>query len=178
LRRGCKKRGIPIIEPFFSENCSGKIWNFESRTALKRAVKNAKSLNKKGRHVAILAISSDRYLRHKNYNPKSNPDALPIVDEFEKFIKTFGGDVDFLTATNPNRTDRKNRSFQTKLGQKETGNVGGRPMQKDTGWTKRRREKKLPRVRRLLKQGKNVTEIAQKLQEPRSTVDDWVKYFL
>jgi DNA-binding NarL/FixJ family response regulator len=47
--------------------------------------------------------------------------------------------------------------------------------QKRSGWTVKRREKKLPRVLRLLKRGKTITEIAKKLGVARSTVDDWTK---
>lgn len=171
LRRRLKKLDIPVVD-CFSEVISGWVTDHH-RGALRQAVCKAR----KFKHAVILAASADRFLRSRDFHTKDNPDALPTKAEFEKLKKLICG-VPLLTGIHPDMPWRKVRSYYTKWGQRTKGNKGGRPVEKRSGWTIKRREKKLPRVRKLLKRGKNVTEIAGKLQIPRSTVDDWVKNYL
>jgi len=175
LCRACKKYDIPYYG-FYHETCSGKILN-RDRKALLTAVRKAQALTVEGKHAVILATSTDRFLRNENFNPKYNPHVLPIEAQFERLMKLSSG-VPLVTVVPPDRSWKKVRGYQSKWGQRNKGNKGGRPILKSSGWTIRRRKKKMPRVRKMLKRGKNVTEIARKLQMSRSTVDEWVKNYL
>jgi len=171
LRRKLKKLGIPIVG-CYSEVGSG--WNTDHILGdLRQAVREAKNHE----NAVILATSADRFLRNKDFHTQTNPNALPTIAEFEK-LRKLTRSVPLVTLLHPDRSWKKVRGYYSKWGQRTKGNIVGRPILKNSGWTIKRREKKLPRVRKMLKRGKNVTEIAGKLQVARSTLDDWVKNYL
>jgi len=167
LRRRLKKLGIPVAD-CFSEVISGWVTD-HYRGILRQAVRRALQFE----NTVILAASADRFLRSRDFDTKDNPDALPTIAEFEKLRKITRG-VPLVTLLQPNRSQKKVRGYYSKWGQRTKGKKGGRPILKNSGWTIRRREKKLPRVRRLLKKGKNPTEIARKMGIARSSISDWI----
>lgn len=85
LRHICKKFGISVASLHF-ETISGKILG-KNRKALMQAVRKAKAKINKGERAVILASSSDRFLRNRDFNTKTNPDILPTKAEFEKLKK-------------------------------------------------------------------------------------------
>jgi len=171
LHRFCKKHGVPVVGEFY-ENCSGKLWN-HNRRALLKAVKKAQSLIRGGRHVAILATSGDRYLRNSYFTSHKNPDAVPTVAEFKKFLRRWDYGVDFLTLLHPNKPWERVRGFQSKWGQRTTGNRGGHPRHNKPGYKKQRRLEKLDRVFELHNEGKSFGEIEKLIDIPKTTVWDW-----
>jgi hypothetical protein len=171
LRKKLRRRGIPFIT-CFREVGSGWVVD-HTRGELRRAVRRARQYD----NAVILAASSDRFLRNKFYNSQNNPEVLPTQAEFEKLRKLTKG-VPLVSLLHPDKSWKKVRGYYSKWGQKVKGNKGGRPAEKRTGWTIDRREKFLPRVRRMLKKGKNITEISRKLSIARSTLDDWVKNYM
>lgn len=168
LHRKLKKLNIPVIG-YYPEISSGWILDYDERLALANATKEA--INKK---TVIVAPSADRFLRNRNFNTKTNPDVLPTEAEFEK-LKKLTRNVPLVTLLHPDMPPMEVRSWQTKWGQKVKGNNGGRPIQKRPGYKKMRRDKKLPTVLKLLKRGKNPTEIAKKVRVARSTISDWIE---
>jgi len=175
LRRACEKLGISIAR-FYCETCSGKMLNGD-RKALLKAVRKAQAKIKKGKHAIILATSSDRYLRNKDFHTKDNPDVLPTESEFKKFQKLTCS-VPLVTILPPDMLWKKVRGRQSKWGQRVKGNKGGRPILKRPGYKKRLREKELTNVDRLLRQGKNPTEISRKLKIAPSTIRDWIDKYI
>lgn len=175
LRRVCKKRNIPTVR-FYCETKSGKILD-NGRQKLLRAVRKARAKIKQGKHAVILATSTDRFLRNADHDTKYNRYVLPTEAEFEQ-LRKLTRNVPLVTYLHPDMPPDDVRRRESEWGQWARGNKGGRPAKKRKGWTIKRREKKLPRVRRLLNRGKNVTEIARKLRVARSTVDDWVEKYI
>lgn len=175
LRRACKKYGIPIVA-VFKETCSGRVV-VEARAALIAAAECARKHEAEtGVHTVVLALSVDRLVRSRDYHSVHSLNAIPAKREFIKLDKLTDG-VTLVTGLHPNMPPPKVRGCYTRLGQRFKGRKGGGD--RKPGWTKRRREKKLPLVRHLLKQGMNVTDIArhEEIKVPRSTVTDWLKEY-
>lgn len=169
LRRKLKHLGIRVIG-CYCEVGSGWITD-HTRGVLRQAVRQARQL----KNAVILTTSSDRFLRNRNFMV-DNLDLRPTEVEFKKLVKLTCG-VPFVTYLPPNMAPRKVRGYQSKWGQRAKGNKGGRTIIKRPGYKKSRRKKKLPDVDRLLRQGKNPTDIARKVKIARSTVSDWIKRY-
>jgi hypothetical protein len=174
LRRKLKKLNIPVVG-CYCEVSSGWILN-EDRWALAKAVKKARRYIRKGKPVVIISTSSDRFLRSRDFNTKTNPDVLPTEAEFEK-LKKLTRNVPLGTLLHPDMPPRKVRSYQTKWGQKGKGNSGGRPKINKPGYKKKRRIQKLPRVLRLRKKGASWGKINALTGIPKTTAADWVKKY-
>lgn len=170
LRWKLRQLGIPVVG-CFSEVISGWITD-HNRGVLRQAVRKAK----KYRNVVIVATSADRFLRSKRFHTKNDPDVLPNKAEFERLQK-LTQDMPLITLLHPDMPWKEVRGYYTRWGQRVKGSKGGRPILKTPGWTKRRRRNQLPRVRKLQKKGKNVTEIAGMLKEPRQTIKDWIERY-
>jgi hypothetical protein len=169
LRRKLKARGIPVVG-VCHEVGSGWIKGKERAGLVEAVLKALKYAN-----TAIVAISTDRFLRSRGFTT-NEPDLTPSEEEFEE-LKKLTGDVPLVTYLDPDMHPRKVRGFQSKWGQKAKGNKGGPPLKKSPGYKKRRRLRNLPRVLRLQKGGKNPSQIAVRTGIARSTVCDWiVKY--
>jgi DNA invertase Pin-like site-specific DNA recombinase len=170
LRKKLKKLNIPIVGCFY-EVCSGKKLN-EEREALINAVRKAKSYN----NTVIIATSSDRFLRHKDYHSVENPNILPTEANYMQ-LKKLTDVIPLLTLLSPDMPPMEVRGYQTRWGQKTKGNKGGRPRKKVAGYKKIQREQKLGRVIRLHNKGKKRSEIAYKTGIKLGTINDWiVKY--
>ncbi len=170
LRRKLERLSIPVLGCFHDVG-SGWITNHK-RGVLRKAICKAR----KFRNTVVITTSSDRFLRNRNFET-NEPDLLPTVAEFET-LKKLACDVPLVTLLHPDMSPKKVRSYQSKWGQKTKGNKGGRPIEKRPGYKKKLREKKLSIVRRLLKKGKNTTEIARNICVARSTVSDWIENYL
>jgi hypothetical protein len=170
LRRKLKKLNIPIVG-CYREVSSGVVLNYD-RVVLVNAAKEA-IIQK----AVIVAPSTDRFLRNKDFNTKTNPYVLPTEAEFEE-LKKLTGNVPLVTLLHPDMSPRKVRGYVSKWGQKAKGNTGGHPILKRPGYKKKRREKELPKVRQLLKKGNNPTEIHRILDIPRSTISGWIETYI
>ncbi|MFZ0035118.1 MAG: helix-turn-helix domain-containing protein [Sedimentisphaerales bacterium] len=175
LRRELGQRAIPIVSHYYNEVSSGWVLD-KKRWALVDAVEEAKKLIKKGIQAVIVAPSTDRFLRNRDFHTKERPDLLPTEAEFEK-LKELTCNIPLATLLHPDMPPREVRSYQTKWGQEAKGNKGGRPEKKGPGYKKRRRIRKRGRVIWLYKQGTAVCDIARKTNVKQSTINDWiVKY--
>ncbi len=174
LRHKCKKLGIPVASLHF-ETISGKILD-EDRQALSQAVRKARAKINKGEQAVILATSSDRFIRSRSFNPKTNPDILPSEAQFKRLRKLARG-VPLVTLLHPDMPPRKVRRYQTKWGQKVKGNSGGRPKINKPGYMKLRQQIKLPPVLRRRKKGESLGAISKSTGVPKSTVADWVRKY-
>lgn len=169
LRRKLKARGIPVIG-FSYEVGSGWVLN-EKREGLIEAVQKAK----KFKNAVVVAISADRYLRHRHYK-NTDPDILPSQEEYEQLMELVDG-VPLLTYLDPDMPPAEVRGFQSKWGQQKKGNRGGRPRKKTPGYKKRQRRRKLDAVLSLHQQQVSKSEIARKTNVKPSTIRDWIRKY-
>lgn len=123
--------------------------------------------------AVIVAESSDRFLRHKDYTP-ANP-ILPTQDDWEQFVDAISYPVPVLLATlcHPDEHGGKVRGFQTKRGTEARGAIPGRPSVPKPGHLKDRRIRMKAKVRRLLEEGQSLRQIEEKTGIPFSTVRSW-----
>jgi hypothetical protein len=171
LHKACRKRNIPVGR-WHPEVSSGWILN-QKREGLINAVKEAKELIKKGFHPVILAASTDRFLRNRNWTT-NQPDLLPTVEEFEKLKELVEG-VPLVTLLHPDKKPSKVTSFRSRWGQEAKGNKGGRPKKNKPGYKKRWRKKTLRLVQKLRGKGYSLSEISHRAITPKSTVHYWLQ---
>jgi len=111
LRRKLKKPNVPIVG-YYREVSSGWILDYDERRVLVNATKEA--IKQK---AVIVAASSDRFLRNRDFNTKTNPDVLPTEAEYER-LKKLTCNVPLIILLHPDMRPKKVRSYQTKWGQK------------------------------------------------------------
>lgn len=174
LRRRCKKLGIPVAS-FYFETITGKILG-KNRRALMQAVRKAKAKNNKGEHAIILASASDRFLRDKNFNPKTSSNILPSKAQFKRLRKLTRG-VPLVTLLHPDMPPKKVRGHQSRWGQRVKGNNGGRPKINEPGYKKKIRIEKMSQVLRLRKNGASWGNINALTGVAKSTAADWLKKY-
>ena len=124
----------------------------------------------------LLAESTSRFARHPNYHPKHRPHLVPGLQELSD-LSWVCGDVPLVTLHDPDITWRDERALQSKRGQRQKGNRGGRPTKRTPGYKKRRRERLLPEVRRLMREGMSYRAIARTLETDERNVRRWVRRF-
>lgn len=159
------RRKLPI---YFTQAvvCSG--WKPEEY--IPSIVQKAKECN-----GVIVAETIDRLMRPMDYHSVTNPEAFLNDWMLGKLEKLLDG-VPTFTLQNPNATPGENRSQQTKRGQKEKGNKGGRPMRRDNF-----RKVWIPWILDLHESGLSIREIQKQLefmsQEliPIPTIHRWLK---
>lgn len=175
LRRRLKKRKIPVVG-CYREVSSGWIFDPEKRYGLTNAIEKLKELNDD--KTVIVAASTDRFLRNKNFHTKRHMDILPTVSDFEQ-LKKLTGDIPLLTLLHPDMPPRKVRGYQILWGQKAKGNKGGRPKGdkpvNKPGYKKNIWREKSPRVLQLHKKGVSIRKISKLIGVAKSTVYGWSK---
>ncbi|OQA91377.1 MAG: hypothetical protein BWY26_01007 [Elusimicrobia bacterium ADurb.Bin231] len=172
LRRKLKKLNIPIVSCYY-EVSSGWVLDSKKRWAFKNAVALAKRYIKNGKTAVIVATSSDRFLRNREFNTNTNPDVLPIVAEFEEFGKLIQN-MPCATLLHPDMPPNKVRGYQSKWGQRTKKNKGGRPRKKMPGYKKKLRQEKLDTVIQLHNKGKTISVISFRTGVKPNTVKDWI----
>lgn len=165
LRKACKKRGIPVAGSY-TDTKTGKTLE---REEFRKAIQHAKRCK---RHTAMLATSTDRYIRPENFTPYQF-DLLPIEAELEKLEAASCG-VPLLTLLDPDTRPGEVKSRHIRSGQAVKQNKGGQQRTKRPGWKKQRKRDQQPEARELHKQGLRICEIVRKLGVPRSTVVGWL----
>lgn len=149
-----------------------------------RAVETAKSFDPTYRSLApsaayapehnavLVAVTVDRFVRHKDYHPATNRDVQPTVYQFEKLQELVGG-VTMATILPPGQPWRESHSSKIKAGQEVSGRKGGRPPR--PGYKKRRRAKYQKKVEDMRIAGYSPTVIMRVLKLPKTTVYRWAK---
>ncbi len=179
LRRACKKLGIRIVA-VFRDVISGWVLN-ENRGRLIAAVECARKHEAQtGRHTAVLAPCTDRFVRNADYNSETNPDATPTEAEFCK-LKELTGGVPLLTYLFPDLTPREVQSYRTRWAQQFKGRKGGGD--RKPGRCKRRKARLQPEACRLHDAGLSCREIRDRLRDmspdgcgiSHTTVANWLK---
>jgi DNA invertase Pin-like site-specific DNA recombinase len=128
----------------------------------------------KERKAKIVAVSTDRFVRHPAYHSKRWPDARAREPDL-KYLKYVTDGVVLVTLAHPDATFEEVRSIHTKRGQRLKGRKGGRPPKPDDGSKKRRRIRLQPRVQKMRRNGATLGEITKETGVPRSTVARWVR---
>ncbi len=167
LKNESKQRGFVVLE-IISEVASG--WK-EDRDGLLRTVEIAHEND-----AVVVAESVTRFIRSRDYNSKTNRNALPTGADYNRLqLETDG--VELATLINPDATPEEIRSYETKRGKKSKGNPGGRPKKRDPGYKKRERQMYLPIVLERYKQNKNIAAIARSVNLKYDTVYSWIVKF-
>lgn len=164
LEKVAKERGLPVVR-CYRDMESG--WKEEREKISKTAIDALKH------DAAVLALSTDRFIRSDEYRSDSNPGAQPSRQEFENLKRATQG-ATLVTVLPPHMHWRKVRGFQSKLGQKAKGRKGGRPANTKAGDKKRRREQLKPDAIKLRKRGYTIRQISAELSVPKTTVQDWL----
>lgn len=128
------------------------------------------------RHGAVLmAESTCRYLRNREYSSTECPWVLPTRDEWEKFLAITRG-VKLATLLHPDAHWKDVRSYQSKRGMIEKESKRGRPRKRRPGELSERREALLPEVIKLrCKWLVSYRNIGAALNVPWRTVKDWLR---
>lgn len=169
IRKYEKKYKVKIdIVAVFNEVASG---GKNDRKWLIAAADTAKKLG-----VVLLAESTCRFIRNKDYHSSLNPDILPTIDEYEALVSATKG-VTLATIMHPNATWKKVKAYHTKRGQRSKNKRGGRPKVNKSGYKKKRRLEELPIVLRLRKKGVSWGKIFALTKIPKTTSADWVKKY-
>jgi DNA invertase Pin-like site-specific DNA recombinase len=167
LRRRVERLGkeygvtIEILDEPFGEDIQGWRLYKSYRKELVKAAKLARE------HDAVLvATHTSRFVRNQRYQRYKT---LPTVEDFEQLVALVGG-ARLATVFQPDRQEA--RGADTKRGHKARNAKPGRPKKRRYG--PRLNEFKRLRVRRLLREGKTLGDIARRMKRPKSTVQGWV----
>ncbi len=125
-------------------------------------------------HAAVIvAETTDRLIRHPAYHSDENW-KVQARDIDLQDVKYWADSVPVLTALHPDATPEEARSSQTMRGQRVKGRKGGRPKLSKPGYKKTRRQRLLPIVQSMRREGASLGQIAVTVGVPRSTVQEWV----
>jgi hypothetical protein len=152
--------------------CTTSLGVFSPTGARESAVDFAKKHGAK-----INAESTDRIVRHPDYDSKSYPDAQARESELVE-LRWLKNGVPFTTDLHPDASPEEVRSYQRKRGQWAKRRKGGRPRKAKPGYKKERRLRIQPEVYRLSLDGVPIREIARIVNLPESTVRAWVRRFV
>jgi hypothetical protein len=134
-----------------------------------RAAKIAKS---KG--ATLLAETTDRFVRSPYYHSKRFPDARARETELQELVYWADG-VPMMTLLHPDASFSDVRSAQTKRGQQEKGERGGRPQRTPRRKTKQIRNAVLRKAIELWLEGESFRSIGNHVGIPHRTIGDWMK---
>jgi len=114
--------------------------------------------------AVIVAETADRFIRGKDFDPKTNPSALPTEEELIEFTSKYN--CAFVSVIHPDTTYKEIKSYQSKVEK-------GMPAKHHTGWRKERREKYLERVLQLRRKDMSYGAIAERLNLTKRLVQFW-----
>jgi DNA invertase Pin-like site-specific DNA recombinase len=179
LRRALAALDLPVLNCCIDNGVSG--WRFDEQQGLSAAIEAARS---SGPRTIVLAESTGRYRRHKDYDGTKTE--VPTVADFEDLMRRANG-VLLATLLQPDAPFEEVRQFETVRGQREKQNQGGRPRnpppapppepkpQPEANYHEFYAIDKLTWALRLGMTSKK--EIARFYDRPRSTVRGWVKHW-
>ena len=132
-----------------------------------------RAANRAGQAGAVLlAESTSRFTRHPKYHPRRRPHLVAGASEL-RGLRWVCGDVTLVTLHDPDTTWRQDRALQSKRGQRQEGNKGGRPTKREPGYKKRRRHIMLSKVFWLSKLGFSVRDIAARVKQHPTQIQRW-----
>lgn len=166
LRKTVEEMGAKnIIDKPLMEVSLGKV----NRSGLESIISLAKELG-----AIPVFETTDRIIRAKDFCPKTNPTAIPTVEDFEELMRIADG-VPLATVLHPDADYREIKSYQSKYEEKKKDRVlydKSKP-----GWTIRRRKKYLPIVLKLRAKGMSYGKIVKATDLPLPLVRSWgLKY--
>lgn len=165
LRHKATKRGFAVVGVVLH---TGSGWVIGNPDFL-RAVRMARR-----RGAILLAETTDRFVRHKDYHSDTNFNAQASESQLAELSRLADGVV-LATYLHPDASPARVRRFQSKRGQWAKDNKGGRPLKKRPGYLKDRKTRLLPRVVKLYEQGHTLREIARRVSVPHTTIRNWLK---
>jgi hypothetical protein len=126
--------------------------------------------------AALLAETTCRFVRSPHFSAKltAKRQELPSDGDYW-YLHYMTGGVPLLTVADPDAAATVMRSCHRKRGQQSKGRFGGRPEAKKPGYKKNNRIAKRPIALQMKSNGKSLAAIARELEEPKSTVQRWVK---
>lgn len=136
---------------------------------LTRAAHKAEKTN-----AALVAETTDRFIRHPGYHSKENPNAQARDCDLEELAWCTGG-VMLVTLLPPDALPGQVRSFHTARGQVQKSQKGGRPRTHPRGYKKQRRSSSLAKASWMRRCGLSIRRIAELLKTPKTTVQDWIR---
>lgn len=122
---------------------------------------------KHGGKIAVECVN--RAIRSSAYHSERDPTAQARTPELE-YMKSCLDGVEITSMLDPDASAGEERGYQTRRGQSESGNKGGKPMRK-----KNRRKKLKPEAIRLQQIGESIAGISRLLNVAESTVRDWLR---
>ena len=124
------------------------------------------------RHGAkLLAETTSRFMRHLNHHSREWPSAQ-ARDIDLRWLRFVTKGVVLVTVLHPDASWKEERAYQTRRGQRQKANRGGR---RTPGYKTRRKKKMLPVVLRLHAGGKSYAVIEQETGVPKTTVGRWLR---
>ena len=163
LKREIEGLGFVVIDRI-QEVSSG--WQ-EYRDGLLLAAEIARENN-----AVIVAESTTRFIRSRDYNSKTNWKVKPTKAEYRRLQRETQG-VKLATLVDPDAIPQKIRSYETKRGKKAKGNAGGRPRKQAGRGDAERKKMMLPKVKWMLWLGGSLKEVAEILGVSHTTVMNW-----
>ncbi len=122
--------------------------------------------------AVLLAESTSRFVRHPNYHPKLRPHLVAGANILRDLCWVCG-DVTLVTMLDPDAKWQDERAHQSKRGQLQKGNRGGRPTKPIPGYKKRCQGLMLSKVFWLSKTGFSVRDIAAMLKQHTTQIQRW-----
>jgi len=139
---------------------------------LKKTARRAKK-----RRAKMVAVFTDRFIRHRDFNSRESPDLQAGAAELKKLQDcTFG--ICLVTWAPPNASPKLVRRLRSKIGQWFRNNCGGRPEKTAPGAKKERRERDYPVAKVCFEHGLSVRRIGRFLDIPHMTIQNWRKRWL
>lgn len=134
----------------------------------------------KQNNAKIVAVSTDRFIRHENFKTRGTDYELNARanDESLNDLQRAANGVELVTLVHPNSPLGECGGVLKQIGQQHKGRTGGRPKRKIPGYKKQWREQKLVQARRLLRAKLSIRETAECLDIGESTLRYWLRKFL
>jgi hypothetical protein len=166
LRAAVAARGASVVEVVHvQQGGADSSW-------LANAVAMAKAHGAK-----LVAESTDRFKRHRDYHSVDYPDLQATEDDLWNLRYMTEG-VPLITLLDPDATPGDVRSYQSKRGQAAKGRRGGRPAKKRTRYQTGQREVCRSKLYWLcIVLGMEYRAVARLLNVPEANVRRWVRQF-
>jgi len=162
LRAAVRARGGTVVDVRTYAGTAGS-----ADAQLYRAANAASRAN-----AVLLAESTSRFARHPEYHPKRRPHLRAGFTQLHD-LRWVCGDVTLVTLHDPDISWREERALQSRRGQQQKGNKGGRPTKREHGYKKRLRRLMLSKVFWLSKTGLSVRRIATILGHHPNQIQRW-----
>jgi len=121
--------------------------------------------------VPLVVDEVSRLIRHEHYNPKTNHEVQPTLEQMEDMARRLRG-VRVFSVLPPDADSGEQRSVQIIRGQKYKGRKGG---YRGPRWTILRKEKCLGTILKMWRQGSRLREIEKAVNVPFSTIGRWIR---